>query len=644
MIPSNHGIMAGKKNTYVPGYTESFSNIVSHYNLVKELLFGSARVATETYQVAITDISDLAEWFNPQSANAGAIKINKEWQDYPPIFNNTNHHFASDALELTATLEQPDMYPQPTMSPTTDVTYSRVVPVADTSAIRVGQVCGIVGSKQYDNIHRTRVVRVVGTPAEGDYYNITFAPARDKETFPSTLLTATAGPSSTLQTMAADMVAQINVNSVLQSIKVSAYLLPDTPGCFAITHPKVSLTATDDYGLDGKGSLRNVGMTLAKSSTGITAYQIYQNVYALYVVAKTANSITFNWPLTITTSDVLSFSPTLMLSCKQDSFNTAVIPVASTDGVEIGQYVQISYQDNNLRTVISKTADTLTLSANVFVGAGLFVTVYPGARLLSSAGTTNGTTLTFASVPDSVKVGMAVYDYFASGWNKIVRVVSKTATTVVVDTPVSGGTGTTWVFYPAILSGQAWSRFRFMPEAAEDQTMIAMEFLCQTPNAADLSAWPAWWLFTDTSDPNPGAGSGSTEIDMMDMFTYWNNDSTNNYLPTSSTATDLYTHPDFANGSLTGNNTGWKERKLQFVWKADRAYFYIDDVLIRVRAITYNQYKRAQFAMNLAMGSMQTSFHSNGFFPIDFSRLPMKFRVKSWKFWFAPTDVPFENY
>lgn len=642
MLPALSGVQSGRKSTYLPNFTDTFDQGVAHYNLVKDFVFGTG-VVPAPGQTHIDDLTDLAVNFQPRSNNAGGIRINKEWQFYPDTFNNTNHKIASDALELTATLD-PATYTVQTKNPTSNVTYNRTVPVASTSDIKVGQVVGL-GSEQYDNIHRTRLIRVSGVPASGDTTQIIFTPVGTPTPWGPVTIVATANGASTLATMASDMVSQINGNATLQAQKVTAYLLPESPGCYAVTYPKVPLDAVKDYGNEGKGSLVSVGLTLSKTGgAGITAYQVYQNVYQSYVVSKTSNSVTLNHPVTVTTSSVLTFSPTFCYHCSVDSFNVATLPIADTTGIELLQTVQLSYQDNNLRRITAKTANSITLSANVFAGASLLITVLPVHSAVTTAATAaDSNIVTFAAVPAGVVPGMEMYNFFASGPVERVKVISKTATTVTLDQNRSCSNGDTMIFYPPIDSGQIWSKFRFMPSDSLNpgRTMIAMSLKVDIPNAAALASWPAWWMFTDTSDPNPGAGSGSSEIDIMDLFTYWNNDSTNRFNPAQSgTITQLYAHPDYS-GSLLGNNTGSKERTIGFIWKNDRLYYYLDGVLIRSVTMTWNQYKRAQFALNLAVGSMNTSFHSNGFYPIDFSQFPMKLRAKQWKVWFAPTDQTF---
>jgi hypothetical protein len=64
------------------------------------------------------------------------------------------------------------------------------------------------------------------------------------------------------------------------------------------------------------------------------------------------------------------------------------------------------------------------------------------------------------------------------------------------------------------------------------------------------------------------------------------------------------------------------------VWSPTKAYVYLDGTLVFAKNYIWNSYKRAQIAANLAIGSLGTSFTGSGFFPIDLSRFPLKYRLK----------------
>lgn len=340
------------------------------------------------------------------------------------------------------------------------------------------------------------------------------------------------------------------------------------------------------------------------------------------------------------------------------------------------------------------------------VEVGSFVTSY----IPTTTATSNlSKTLVFSSVPAGIAVGHRIIDYY--GWALVgnIKVTAKDSTTVTLDTGVAVGNGATIQFSPPISSGQIWSKSIFAP-GMDGRATVAFDFTFKAPDAAVIAAWPAFWMYSAYDDPNPtSGGSGSSEIDFADVFNYWNNASTNNYIgiegstqtgtmqagSTSTTAVlattsnavdgdyvgmtlqttggtgngqtrtitgyngatrtatvspawtvtpdatttykfnavDFYTHPNWSNGSLTGNNFGSIDRRLSCVMTSTKAFFYLDNVLIRASYATWNKYKRGQVGIDLAVGSAKTSFNANGFYPVDVSQFPMKFRVKTMTWW-----------
>lgn len=624
------------RNRYIlPDLTSSFSDIIATYTKILDQKFGTDPAAPG--QAHIPDIATCENYYNAFSNNAGDFVINNEIQRYK-AFNADNHHFVADGLNLTATLsDQAGHMPATTKAPTANVSYNRTVPVANASDVIVGQVVGL-GADAYDNIHRTRLIRTVGTPANGDTITITFASTITPTPWGPLALTATAGAGSTVSTMASDMVDQINGNATLAAQKVTAYLLPSVPGGFAVTYPKVDPNVTaNEFGTGGKYALTSIGLTLTKSSSGITGWQVQENIYFPYVVSKTANSVTLNHPVDLTTASSLTFNSTLALPITLNSSSNATINVQHTTGISAGRICQLGFQDSNILRVVSTTATTVTLHKSVSVPHCVMLMVYCGAGALTNAATSNSPILNFAAVPDWVKEGMTSLNYYASGKRGHIKVVSKTATTVTLSENVSSASGDTWLFMPSVHSGQIWSRFIFEP-GADGRKVIAMRLKAKFPNAASIPAFAAWWLYTFVGDPNPiPPVLGNSEIDMIDNFIYANNDSTNNIIhATNNPSSDLYAVPEYTSSNLKGNNLGSKVRDIAMVWEPTRCSFYVDNVLILQKSYTWNAYRRAQMAMNLAVGSVSTSFNSNGFYPIDASQFPMQYKVLQLEMWANP--------
>lgn len=625
----------------VPDYTTSFDAATEGFNTLYDFLYGTAAVPQNDNQTAIKNVTDLAQHFKPYSNNAGQFIINKEVQRYQPFSSSENFVFEADSLNLTATLHGGTLPAGiVTKNPSSNVSYSRTVPIADTSNIKVGQITG-VGAKQYDNLHRTGTYHISGTVSNGDTVTQTFSAVDN--TFAETAVSVTADGASTITSLAAAIVAAINANSTCQANKITAYVLPNTPGGYGVSIPKKSLSAPNDYGLSGKGSLRNV--VTVTSKTGTVAHDFRQTVYFTYVVSKTSSTVTLSHPVDILTSDTITFSPAIVYSVESTILPATVINVGDASAVSAGQLVFVSYQDTNLLRIASVASTSFTLASNLYAGGAVLIVVLPIFAALTNGVTSNTNVLNFAAVPSGVAAGQVMFNYYAEGNTGQPKVVSKTSTTVTLDTNVTLGSGDLIYFLPPIYSGQIWSKFITMPDDNE-RKIIALELTCEISNAADVGSWPAFWMFSDTTDPSPGGGSGTSEIDVIDLFTYFNNASTNCYYGATSTPnTNLYRHPDYIDdGHLRGNNTGRKERKLQLIWTKDKAFFYLDGLLIVAKSFTWNTHYRAQFAANLAIGSVNTSFNGNGFFPLDCSQFPLPFKLKRMRFLQTPGDeMPYIN-
>lgn len=622
-----------------PQFTSSFSDVVQNSNKMFDFLFGTAATPAPD-QIAIKNVAELAEFWEPFSYNAGQYIINKENQRYRPFSSSENFNFSNNSLDLTATLHGGTL-PRgiSTASPTENQVYGRVVKIADTTNIKTGQIVGL-GAEQYANFHKIATYHINGTIGNGDTVSMAFL-AKD-DAFSPVTKTVTASGVSTASTLAAALVAAINADTVLSANKITAYILPNSPGCYGVSSPKNSIYAEDEFGDTAKGSIWNIGYT--NSKTGTVNNDLRSIVTLNYVVSKTSDSITLAHPVSVTTSSVLTFSPARAFTLASTILPGTVIDVEDASGVQIGEVLQVGYQDNNLIPITAVGPTSFTIEKNLYAGAGLIVVVLPIFTKNTNAVTSNSNVLHFASVPDGVEADQVFFNYFAEGNSGLIKVVSKTSTSVTLDTAVTVGSGDTVYFLPPIYSGQIWSKFIVRPDD-DQRVMIAMELTCDIPNAANIAAWPAFWMFSDTTDPEPGPGSGVSEIDMLDLFTYFNNGSTGDYTAASSSPkTDLYNHPAFQGGKLNGNNAGLKERKVQIVWTATKVYFYLDGTLINARSFTWNAHFRAQVGINLAVGSVNQSFNSNGFFPIDCSQFPMKFKLKRLRIWQSPgNEEPYQH-
>lgn len=639
-----------------PDRTLSFDDVVASMSMNKVL---DHKFGTATPPAGATRISNVAElalmyqaWENPTNP----VVINKEVQRYPVNFTTypNSIKWNADEAELNTYMESgaPTL---PTTKPVANVTYSRTVNVLDASAAKIGTVVGF-GAESAAQFHQLRSHSITN-PGVGDVYSFAFAHKAGVSnggwsgTISISSFTSAGGDADAL---AADLVAKINAHTTLQTYKVTAFKMPGVPGGFCLTWPRRSIDATPEFGGDGASAGDVNWLTRGWSRTGTGTILDPQAVFGTnYVVDKSGNTLTLAAPVILTTDSTITFNPTRMMEVATTGGNTTYT-CQDASGLYVGQVGQFAFQDNTPRRINSidtvSVPNSYTLETSVFMQAGHWITFLDLHKAYNTGSTTtdgNGNTVfTFAATPAGIRTGMIVSDYFSNPGesnNILPRVLSFDATTVTVSGSYSKGNNTTLIFHPFFVSGQFWSKYRMMP-GADNNTIIAMELEVKFPDASMIPAWPAWWLFTDANDPNPtSGGSGSSEIDQIDTFNYWNNASTNRIIMNSvNNGTTLEADAVKTNSvnSIFGNNLGNKTRKIGFVWTRDRNYFYVDGVLMFARRATWNMYKRANMGINLAHGSISTSFMSNGFYPTDFSQYPYTYKAKHLKIWTNPNSTP----
>lgn len=643
------------EGTY-PDRTLSFDAVVASMDMHKVLDHKFGTNTPPTGATRISNVSELALMYQPWENPSNAVVINKETQRYPKLFTDypNSIKWNPDEAELNTYMESgaPTL---PTTKPVANVNYSRTVNVQDASAAKIGTVVGF-GAESAAQYHQLRTHSITN-PGVGDVYSFGFVHKAGVENggWSGTIaISSFASAGGDAAALAADLVAKINAHTTLQEYKVTAYKMPGVPGGFCLTFPRRSVNATPEFGGDGNSAGDVSWLTRNWSRTGTGTILDPQAVFGVnYVVAKSGNTLTLAAPVVLTTDSTLYFNPTRMLEVAVTGGN-ATYTTADATGLAVGACGQFSYQDNNPRRINSvdtvSVPNTFTLETSVFMQAGHWITILDLHKGILSANTTsdgNGNTvLTFAATPAGIRTGMIVSDYFSNPGeaNDILpRVLSFDATTVTVSGSYSKSSGTTIMFHPFFVSGQFWSKYRMMP-GADNNNIIAMELTAKFPDPSLVPAWPAWWLFTDANDPNPTPLlSGSSEIDQIDAFHYWNNASTARIIMNAvSNGVTLEAAPVKTNSTnnIYGNNLGIKERKIGFVWTRDRNYFYVDGVLMFARRATWNMHKRANMGINLAHGSIHTSFMSNGFYPVDFSQYPYTYKVKQLKIWTTPNSTP----
>jgi len=634
-----------------PDRTLSFTDAVASLGLTKILDHKFGTNAPPSGATKIGDVTALSTKYQPLEYLSNPVVINQELQRYPIDFTAYPNTLLwnPDNVELNTYIHSgaPNL---PSTLPTQNYTYARVITVADASAAKIGTVIGL-GDEAYNNVHSMRSHAIRGAVA-GDVYTmaiaslVTAAQGGFDGTITINSYTAAGGDDDAL---ANDLVTKINANAILAQFKITAIKMPNVTGGFILTWPRLGQDAVNDFGNNGKGSLRWFTRTWSRTGTG-TIYEP-QEVYGVnYVVSKSGNTLTLAHPITVTTASVIKFNPTRMIECNSSGGQT-VFSLPDAAGLTVGQWGNYSYQDNNPRAITAidtvSNPKTITLDATVYMNPANWMTFYDSYKGITSATTTAGTVLTFAATPPGIRVGMIYNNYFQSPGmyhNDLNIVTAVDATTVTLSSPVTAATGTTCIFTPFFVSGQFWSKFFLMP-GIDSNTVIAMEMRAKFPDVTKIAGWPAWWLFSSPDDPNPITSNsllGSSEIDMIDTFNYWNNFNSNKITmnaPSGGVTLESKSYTN-ANNIIDGNNLGDKERIIGMIWTKDKVYFYVDGQFMIARAATWAYYRRANMGIDLAHGSMKTGFNSNGFFPVDFSQYPIKYQVSQLKIWSWPNVTP----
>jgi hypothetical protein len=610
----------------------TFEQATAAFRKLADYDFGTDAPASGATQIA--NATDLALYFQDfRTGEAKPITRNTENQRYAALPAASNLIFTSDAAEITATL--PNGSPVGTTSTTTTApaTNSRTISVVDASAIVVGQVVSF-GDKQAANLHGTTSYHVRGTPVVGNLVSLTFNFATVLATSAVTVAT-TADGASTSVSMATDLVAQINASAALQALGIFAFRPQAATGAFCVVYPQLNLEGQPDFGNTTKGALFWGPPTAIIVTTAGAILERKQTVPLCWVTAKSGNDLTLNWPVTILSGDTLNIMPTVV-AYRNDPYAGAstVINLDDTSTFSVGQAVQLSFQDSSLRFVVSKTASSITLNAAVGVTEAVPVVSLAAWCAAISLAATATTTLSFTAVPASVRVGQQFQRYQTNPNSNIkVTAINRGASpqTVTLDTAVTFSSGVTMMFFEPIQSFEMWSKTGYCP-GADGNTLIALELEADFPDVADLSAWPAFWLLKNASDLTglPVPSGSSSEIDMTDTFYYWNALSASAcYQPQGGSAVNnRYLSPYHDGTRVQGQNLGRQTRKIQLVWSTTAFYAYIDNVLMLARGFVFDNSVRAQISANLAVGATSTGLNSNGFFPIDFSQFPMKYRLK----------------
>lgn len=614
-----------------PDFSQTFDQATTGYSTIFDYDFGTDQAAAGATRIA--SLGDLSKYFqdyrNGEPRPATRNSESQRYVDFATADGN-NLVFTCDALELTATLPNgpPAGVTQTTLAST--VINTDRITVADASAIAVGQVLSL-GDEQLANLNATWRGGLWGTLSVGDVLTLTLTldlTASDRRTV---VLTQTATAGSTKATLAQGFVDLANADRTLQGAGVRGLKLP-APGAYAIVFPARGPAGATVFGHAAEGSLTWV--RIAASRTGTVNHESRATVMLTWVVAKTGNTLTLNHRITAAAGQALFVMPSRMLE-RTDAHSgaSATINLSDTTGLRKGQGVSFGFQNSNIWPITAVTATSITVASSVNNLDGAPVVLQPISMARAAAAVSSSSVISFAEVPADVRVGQQLLRY-GDNPNSNLKITAidrgTSPQTVTIDGLIGVAANGYVLFHEPIHSVEIWTRTGYVP-GADNRSSIALEIEADFPDAADIAGWPAFWVFRDgtntTGLPMP-SGSGN-EIDVTDTFNYWGNVNANCHQPAmGSAANDLYASPDWSGTCTRGNNLGRRTRKVQLIWTTDRYYAYIDGVLQLARGFVFNNSARAQIAANLAVGSTSTSFNSNGFFPLDWSQFPMKYRVK----------------
>ncbi len=346
--------------------------------------------------------------------------------------------------------------------------------------------------------------------------------------------------------------------------------------------------------------------------------------------------------------------------------------IASTAGLSVGQLVVLSGRYGLLRIAAIVPDRSIALLPILHAPrddyrANNSWILFIRAWWLQStdAATKDATVLHVEQMPAGVEPGMTVFAEDRSGWNLIsgnaMTVRSITSRSLTLEEPgfqasYQPPAGKGFVIYPAIASGQLWSRRAYGPP--RNDQVVAMQFELQLPQVEPLSAeqmrnvysrsrllglprslpWGAWtavWLFQQFNGDHSRHADGSE----IDFETWWMNSrgpgvwtGFNHGAPytrvyrsanlgewRSSPATAQLLSPDSAELSLTHPMTG--RIRLQLVWTHDRVYRYLDDRLVSIDDFHWTSDFPASFGIDLAVGSFAGYYPANLLLPWNDAQL-----------------------
>lgn len=366
------------------------------------------------------------------------------------------------------------------------------------------------------------------------------------------------------------------------------------------------------------------------------------------------------------------------------SSTIAALGLATTAGLQLGQLVGVQGRGIYVITaIVTNTSVTLLQiagSQTTAATSALIAWLPVQSALLTSNYTANvGTTLNFAAVPSGVLgMQMALYDSvagFTIERNNDYRIAAVSATTVDLNVPWSLSNltiGERIIFLPVVTSGQIWSQLQVpldhpqvffaiefsvdsLPLAAQPNSTQAVTTLAAfnaLPNTVPWGGWPTGWLY----EAEDGSSSSETrtiaELDVAEPMISesqgcqsMNNGNFGGLISGTQPAQTTFAKTDsgwafntgFGITSKTDGTDFTGDHKWQLIYTNGRTYRFWDGLLFNVKLFNWGGQAPAQFALNLATGSLNAAFSANMLYPNNTNNFTgMVIGVKSIKVWYEP--------
>lgn len=326
---------------------------------------------------------------------------------------------------------------------------------------------------------------------------------------------------------------------------------------------------------------------------------------------------------------------------------SAVLTFTDTTGINDGMmYASSAGTATTGIRVLSHDSTTVTLSSTVTLPNNSSVEFMPVYVCSGIQAGTSISTINYSIVPAAIVAGM-FYNNITAGTFGIRRVLSTTPTSVTLDGTVTVQAGNFTFYSPPVTSGQIWSKAGFQP-GKNGLNAVAFELTCTIPQSAASQAgaargaWPAFWLYSKTSD---GFSFDASEIDIFEFFeslTAGSNAYTSNIHGGSYNATKYQRSVgsgsskwDASGFYRPGIDYGAASHRFQLIWTPDRVYRGIDDQQLISTDFNWSSQDTAQWAIDLACGSFLSAFLAIYFYPRATGQFPFAIKITEVKIYTA---------